>query len=104
MLKEPQSFTQNRQERPVHPGEVIADILDDLEISQIRFAETLGISQQIVNEIIQGKQPITVDLAIRIGQALGNGHGLWLNLQQKVDIWDAWKMHQQDYEQVLTLV
>lgn len=104
MLQESQNFIQNRQERPVHPGEVVADILEDLEISSIKFAETLGISPQIVDELIQGKQSITVDLAIRIGKALGNGHELWLNLQQKVDIWDAWKVHKQDYEQVLALV
>jgi plasmid maintenance system antidote protein VapI len=28
-------------------------------------------------------------MAIRLGKALGNGPQLWLNLQQKVDIWDT---------------
>jgi antitoxin HigA-1 len=104
MIQEWQNLTQHRPEIPVHPGEVIADILEDLEISQTQFAEILGVSNQIVDEIIQGKQPITVDLAIRIGKALGNGHRLWLNLQQKVDVWDAWQIHQKEYDQVLTLV
>ncbi|MBR8828634.1 MAG: HigA family addiction module antidote protein [Gomphosphaeria aponina SAG 52.96 = DSM 107014] len=99
-----QNIIQARPERPVHPGEVIADILDDLEITQTQFAEILGISQQTVNEIIQGQQPITVDLAIRIGKALGNGHRLWLNLQQKVDVWDAWQVNEEEYEKVLTVV
>lgn len=90
-----QNITQNRLEKPIHPGEVIADILEDLEISQTQFAEILGVSNHTVNEIIQGKQPITVDLAIRIGKAFGNGHRLWLNLQQKVDVWDAWQIHQE---------
>ena len=51
----------------------------------------------------QGKRPITVDLAIRVGKALGNGYSLWLSLQQKVNVWDAWHAHQEDYDRVLTL-
>jgi len=98
------NLIEDRPERPVHPGEVIADILDDLEITQTQFAKILGISEQTVNEIILGQQPITVDLAIRIGKALGNGHQLWLNLQQKIDVWDAWKINQKEYDKVLTVV
>jgi antitoxin HigA-1 len=42
-------------------------------------------------------------MAIRIGKALGNGPQLWLNLQQKVDIWDAIQTHKEDYDRVPTL-
>jgi plasmid maintenance system antidote protein VapI len=38
------------------------------------------------------------------GKALGNGSKLWLNLQQKVDLWDALQSHKEEYEQVMTLV
>ncbi|MEB3219762.1 MAG: HigA family addiction module antitoxin [Nostocales cyanobacterium 94392] len=99
-----QDITQDRLVRPIHPGEVIADILDDLDIDSTKFAEILGVSNQIVNEIINGQKPITVDIAIRLGKALGNGPRLWLNLQQKVDIWDALQSHQEEYEKVMTLV
>lgn len=92
-----------RQVRPVHPGEVISDILEDLEITQTKFAEVLGVSRRTVNEIIQGRRPITVDMAIRIGKALGNGPQLWLNLQQKVDIWDVLQTHSKDYDRVTTI-
>ncbi|NES24028.1 MAG: HigA family addiction module antidote protein [Symploca sp. SIO3E6] len=104
MIQELQNQIQDRPERPVHPGEVIADIMEDLELNQAQFADILGVSDEIVNQIIQGKQPITVDLAIRIGKALGNGHRLWLSLQQKIDVWDAWQIHKEEYDQVLTLV
>ena len=92
-----------RQVRPVDPGEVIADILDDLGMSQTKFAEILGVSRRTVNEIIQGQRPITVDLAIRIGKALGNGPVLWLNLQQKVDVWDALHKYKEEYDKVPTV-
>jgi antitoxin HigA-1 len=94
----------DRKVRPVHPGEVILDLLDELEINQAQFAEVLGLSQETVDGMIRGETPITVDAAIRIGKAFGNGHRLWLNLQQKVDVWDAIQNHQADYDRVPTLL
>ncbi|WP_245246198.1 helix-turn-helix domain-containing protein [Nostoc sp. ATCC 53789] len=37
------------------------------------FAEILGVSHQIIQEIINGQRAITVDIAIRLGKALENG-------------------------------
>ncbi|MFM2064421.1 MAG: hypothetical protein RLZZ507_4092 [Cyanobacteriota bacterium] len=99
-----QNITDERLARPIHPGEVIADILDDLEVNHNAFAEVLGISHQTIQEIINGEKSITVDIAIRLGKALGNGPRLWLNLQQKVDVWDALQIHQEEYNKVITLV
>jgi antitoxin HigA-1 len=98
-----QDMIHGRQIRPVHPGEVISDVLEDIGMTQTSFAEVLGVSRRTVNEIVQGRRPITVDMAIRIGKALGNGPQLWLNLQQKVDIWDAMQTHREDYDRVPTL-
>ncbi len=102
-MKDIKDMIYGRKVRPIHPGEVISDVLEDLEMTQTRFAEILGVSRRSVNEIIQGKRPITVDMAIRIGKALGNGPQLWLNLQQKVDIWDAVQKHSEEYEKVSTV-
>jgi antitoxin HigA-1 len=87
-----------RKVRPAHPGEVLDDILEDLEMTQTRFAEIIGVSRRSVNEIIQGHRPVTVDMAIRIGRAMGNGPQLWLNLQRKVDLWDALQANSEAYE------
>jgi antitoxin HigA-1 len=99
-----QNITDARLARPIHPGEVIADILDDLEINPNNFAEILGVSNQTIQEIINGEKSITVDMAIRLGKALGNGPRLWLNLQQKIDVWDALQSHREEYNKVMTLV
>ncbi|MEG4504787.1 HigA family addiction module antitoxin [Microcoleus sp. F6_B4] len=102
-MKDIQDIIQGRKVRPVHPGEVISDVLEDMEMTQTRFAEILGVSRRSVNEIVLGQRPITVDMAIRIGKALGNGPQLWLNLQQKVDIWDAVQKHSEEYDKVSTV-
>ncbi len=99
-MKDLQDIIDGRAVRPVHPGEVIADVLEDLGMTQTRFAEVLGVSRRTVNQIVQGRRPITVDMAIRIGKALGNGPQLWLNLQQKVDIWDAIQAHKEEYSKL----
>lgn len=93
----------NRKIRPSHPGEIILDILEDIEISQTQFAKMLGVSRRTVNQIIRGHRPVTVDMAIRIGKALGNGPESWLNLQQKVDLWDALQKYEEEYAKVLTV-
>jgi antitoxin HigA-1 len=103
MTKELQDIIRGRKSRPLHPGEVILDILEDLEITQTRFADILGVSRRTVNEIVKGRRPVTVDMAIRIGKALGNGPQLWLNLQQKVDIWDALQTYNEEYSKVSTV-
>ena len=102
-MKDIQNIIQGRKVRPVHPGEVISDVFEDIEMTQTRFAEILGVSRRSVNEIVLGQRPVTVDMAIRIGKALGNGPQLWLNLQQKVDIWDAVQKHSEEYEKVSTV-
>ncbi|MEG5037142.1 HigA family addiction module antitoxin [Microcoleus sp. AT3-D2] len=102
-MKDIKDIIQGRKVRPVHPGEVISDVLEDIEMTQTRFAEILGVSRRSVNEIVLGQRPITVDMAIRIGKALGNGPQLWLNLQQKVDIWDAVQKHSEEYDKVSTI-
>jgi antitoxin HigA-1 len=93
----------NRKIKPSSPGEVLLDILDSINISQTKFADILGVSRRTINQIVQGHRPITVDMAIRIGIALGNGPELWLNLQQKVDLWNALQEHKDQYEKILKI-
>jgi addiction module HigA family antidote len=103
-MQELENMVANRLTRPAHPGEVLADILEDLQITESDLARALNVSTQTVNEIIQGKKAITIDLAIRLGKALGNGPQLWLNLQQKIDIWDAMTVDKEQYEKVYSIV
>lgn len=64
----------------------------------------LGVSHQTIQKIINGEKSITVDMAIRLGKALGNGSRLWLNLQQKIDVWDALQSNKEEYNKIMTLM
>ncbi len=71
---------------PIHPGEHLAEILSELNVSQYRLAKTIGVSPRRINEIVQGKRAITADTALRIGKALGMTAESWLNLQRIYDL------------------
>ena len=71
---------------PIHPREHLAEILDELGISQYRLAKAIGVPPIRINEIVHGRRSITADTALRIGQALGMTPEFWLNLQRMYDL------------------
>ena len=71
---------------PIHPGEHLAEILDELEISQYRLATAIGVSPRRINEIVHGTRSISADTALRIGKALRMTPDSWLNLQKLYDL------------------
>ena len=71
---------------PIHPGEHLAEILDELDITQYRLAKTIGVPQVRISEIVHGRRAITADSALRIGKALGTTPEFWLNLQRMYDL------------------
>lgn len=73
--------------QPVHPGEVLReDILPALSMSKTAMADALGISRQTLYEILNGKQPVTAEMAVRFGKLFGNGGRFWINLQRNHDL------------------
>ena len=69
-----------------HPGEHLGEILDDLNISIPAFAKTLGLDTHRMESIVETREPITADVAVRIGQALDMTPEFWLRLQLRYDI------------------
>ena len=71
---------------PIHPGEHLAEILEELGISQYRLAKTVGVPPIRINDIVHCRRSITADTALRIGHALGMTPEFWLNLQRMYDL------------------
>ena len=71
---------------PIHPGEHLAEIMEELGMTQYRLAKTIGVPQVRVHEIVHCRRSITADTALRIGQALGMTPDFWLNLQRMYDL------------------
>ena len=71
---------------PIHPGEHLAEMLQELGITQYRLAKTIGVPQIRIHDIVHCRRSITADTALRIGQALGMTPDYWLNLQRMYDL------------------
>ena len=71
---------------PIHPGEHLEEILDELGITQYRLAKAIGAPPRRINEIVHGNRSVSADTALRIGKALGMTPEYWLNLQRMYDL------------------
>ena len=56
---------------PIHPGEFLRETLDELGLTQASFAQAIGVSPMRVSHILKGQRPVTAELALRLGKALG---------------------------------
>ena len=71
---------------PMHPGEFLREILDELGISQAQFARAIGVSPMRVSHVVNGARPVTAELALLFGRAFGQSPQYWLNLQATYDL------------------
>lgn len=71
---------------PIHPGEFLADELEELGMSAAALARIIHVPGNRVSQIIAGKRNLTADTALRLGQYFGTGPQLWLNLQQAYEL------------------
>jgi len=70
----------------IHPGEILADELDELNISAAELGRQLHVPTNRITQILNGTRAITADSALRLGRWFGTGPELWLNLQRSYDL------------------
>ena len=63
--------------------------MPDYGLTVSALADALHVSRQTVNELVRERRAVSPDMAFRLSRLFGNSTGLWLSLQQKVDLWDA---------------
>ena len=74
---------------PIHPGDFLAETLRELGLSQAQFARAIGVSPMRVSHVIKHNRPVTAELALLFGRALGQSPQYWLNLQAAYDLKQA---------------
>ena len=68
-----------------HPGYYIADIIEDMEISQAEFAARLGTTAKTLSQLLNGQANISNDLAKKLSVMMGTSAEVWLRLQNTYD-------------------
>jgi addiction module HigA family antidote len=77
--------------RFTHPGEIVKDELEDRGISQRKFAERIGMSYSVLNELLNAHRPLTTNTALLFEAALGLPADMLLRIQTKYNLQTARK-------------
>ena len=78
---------------PPHPGEIIReDCIKPLGLTVTEAAEGLGVSRQSLSELLNGRNGISAEMAIRLEKAGWGSAESWLRNQATYDLWHA-KQH-----------
>jgi len=72
--------------RAVHPGIILKDELEGLNVTATEFARQIDVPPNRVSQILSGKRSITGDTALRFGHWFGTDPQFWLNLQAQYDL------------------
>jgi addiction module HigA family antidote len=71
---------------PVHPGLYLKELLDELKLSQYRLARELGVPAMRINDIMNGRRPVTAEIALRLGRYFRPNPHYRINLQSRYDM------------------
>ena len=74
------------------------DFLGPYGLTQVAFADHIGVPFQRVNAIANGRRSVTPDTALRFAKVFGTSPDFWLNLQQMWDLYCA--MHSDEAEAI----
>ena len=76
--------------KPTHPGEVLLeDVIKPLGLTVTEAAKNLGVSRKTLSELVNQKAALSPQMALRIAKATNTSPESWLNMQTKLDLWNA---------------
>ena len=80
----------DRGRRPVHPGEILRqDVLPALDMNVTELATALGVTRKTLSMLLNERQGVSAEMAVRLGRAFEQNPQFWLNLQSRYDLWHA---------------
>ena len=72
---------------PVHPSEIIReDILPEVGQSVTAAARALGMSRQMVHDILAGRKPLSAVMCLKVSRLFGSTPEFWMRLQAEYDL------------------
>jgi addiction module HigA family antidote len=79
-----------RMHNPSHPGEILRELyLEPMGVTITQAADALGVSRKHVSAIVNGRAPVTPDMAMRLAAVFATEPEIWVNLQAQYDLWDV---------------
>lgn len=69
-----------------HPGELIKDELRERGMTQRALSETTGIPQSVISATVNGKRPVSLNMALQLEKVLDIPAQVWMNLQTQYNL------------------
>lgn len=92
------------QRKPTHPGEMLReDFLPDYGLTVDGLAESLGLSPQLVNDLLHERRAVSPEMALRLARLFGNSPEFWLNAQRAIDLWTAAQSVREEIDRIIPL-
>ncbi|MFN6247892.1 MULTISPECIES: HigA family addiction module antitoxin [Microcystis] len=76
----------NNWKSPIHPGEILADELEEINLDVSQLATRINISENELEQILKGQGNITGDIALKLGRFFNTGAEIWMNLQKAYEL------------------
>ena len=89
--------------KAIHPGEHLAEELNELGLSAAEFSRRLGVPTNRISQILNGRRSITGDTALRLGHFFGTSAAFWLNLQSLYELRIAEQKSSREIKRLPTL-
>lgn len=76
-----------RMHNPPHPGEVLRDgVFHGTGVTVTGFARRIGVTRVTLSNVLNGRNGISADMAVRLAAALGGSAESWLRMQNQYDL------------------
>ena len=79
------AMTMTMMHNPASPGELLKEFLGDRTATEL--AEHIGVARATVSRILNGRTAVTMDLNIRLGEALALSPDFFSKAQLQYDLW-----------------
>ncbi len=81
-----------KMKNPPHPGRLIKhECLEPLDLNITKTADILGVTRLTLSNLVNGKNGVSPEMAIRLSKAFGSSPEVWLGLQMDYDLAQAEK-------------
>ena len=81
-----------KMKNPPHPGRIIrSECLEPLGLSVTGAAKILGVARLTLSNLVNGKNGVSPEMAIRLSKAFGSSPEVWLGLQMDYGLAQAKK-------------
>ena len=90
---------------PTPPGEILLhEFIEPMGLTQVQVADAIGVPFQRLNGVVRGRRAVTPSTALRLARYFGTTPDVWIDLQAKVDLYEAMREEGSEIESIEPLV